>query len=243
MQMLVVMLNDQDLANCRLGLGALNSAIQHKSNLVLPHISTLLPLVIRESRLRPELVREVQMGPFKHKVDDGLELRKVSNVGIGDHQVTDAAWPQSAYETLYTFMERDYRRLNATDLYDRVIAGLSDDHEIKVLCNLMVTKLIKVDAEETVRRLDQLADQYRAILSVKLKDSSVKQEYEKDNDIKHSAQKVSIMLKNTFPELTTNAADIEIQGQNWRSYWGWLIRDFKNQVQVIEAELYQQGAL
>ena len=75
--MLVMMLNDPDLANRRLGLGALNSATQHKSTFVLPQISTLLPLVIRESRLRPDLVREVQMGPFKHKVDDGLELRKV----------------------------------------------------------------------------------------------------------------------------------------------------------------------
>lgn len=140
-------------------------------------------------------------------------------------------------------MERDYRRLNGTDLYDRVIAGLGDDHEIKVLCNLMVTKLINLDPGETVRRLDQIADQYRAILSVKLKDNSVKQEYEKDEDIKKGTQKVSIMLKNTFPELTTNAADIEIQGQNWRSYWGWLMRDFKNQMQVIEAELYQQGNL
>lgn len=77
--MLVTMFNDQDLVNRRLGLGALNSAAQHKSNFVLPQISTLLPLVIRESRPRPDLVREVQMGPFKHKVDDGLELRKVSH--------------------------------------------------------------------------------------------------------------------------------------------------------------------
>ena len=140
-------------------------------------------------------------------------------------------------------MERDYGRLSGTDLYDRVIAGLGDEHEIKVLCNLMITKLIKLDPEETVRRLDGIAEQFRAILSVKLKDNAVKQEHEKDNGMKQSAQKVSIMLKNAFPELTTNAADIEIQGQNWRSYWGWLMRDFKSQLQVMEAELYQQGAL
>ena len=76
-QMLTYMLNDSDLANRRLGLGALNSATQHLSGLVLPHIPVLLPYVIQESKIKPELIREVQMGPFKHKVDDGLEVRKV----------------------------------------------------------------------------------------------------------------------------------------------------------------------
>ena len=36
--------------------------------------------------MRPELVRTVQMGPWQHKVDDGLEARK------------------TAYETLYTLV-------------------------------------------------------------------------------------------------------------------------------------------
>jgi hypothetical protein len=36
--------------------------------------------------MRPELIRTVQMGPWQHKVDDGLEARK------------------TAYETLYTLV-------------------------------------------------------------------------------------------------------------------------------------------
>ena len=139
-------------------------------------------------------------------------------------------------------MERDYRRLNRAHLYDRVVAGLGDEHEIKILCNLMVTKLIKLDPEETVVRLDQIAEQYRAILSVKLKDNSVKQEFEKDDDMKRSAQRMSIILKNTFPQ-TVNPAETSVEGQHWRSYWQWLIRDFKTQLQILETELYQQGTL
>jgi cullin-associated NEDD8-dissociated protein 1 len=38
--------------------------------------------------MKPELVRTVQMGPWQHKVDDGLEARK------------------TAYETLYTLVCR-----------------------------------------------------------------------------------------------------------------------------------------
>jgi cullin-associated NEDD8-dissociated protein 1 len=46
-------------------------------NLLLPHLGELLPAVFGDTQIKPELIREVQMGPFKHKVDDGLDLRKV----------------------------------------------------------------------------------------------------------------------------------------------------------------------
>jgi len=75
---LVNMLNDTDLSNHRLALTTVNSAIHNKMNLVLPHLNQLLPAVIGDTQIKPELVREVQMGPFRHKVDDGLELRKVN---------------------------------------------------------------------------------------------------------------------------------------------------------------------
>ena len=37
--------------------------------------SSLLTIVYRETVPNPEHIRTVQIGPFKHKVDDGLELR------------------------------------------------------------------------------------------------------------------------------------------------------------------------
>ncbi len=46
----------------------------------------LAPVLYRETVIKPELVRIVQMGPWQHKVDDGLEARK------------------TAYETLYTLV-------------------------------------------------------------------------------------------------------------------------------------------
>lgn len=75
--MLITMLNDDDLENRRLALGVLNSATHNKSEMILPSLTELVPLVMKESMIKPELIREVQMGPFKHKVDDGLEVRKV----------------------------------------------------------------------------------------------------------------------------------------------------------------------
>jgi hypothetical protein len=76
------MLSDRDLGNHRLALTTLNSAIHNKMNIILPHLSELLPAVFGDTQVKPELIREVQMGPFKHKVDDGLELRKVCDVPL-----------------------------------------------------------------------------------------------------------------------------------------------------------------
>lgn len=77
LKMLTTMLNDPNLYNRRLALGTLNSALQHKSDIILGQLTQLIPLVMKESKINHDLIREVQMGPFKHKVDDGLELRKV----------------------------------------------------------------------------------------------------------------------------------------------------------------------
>ena len=80
--LLTNMLADSDLGNHRLALTTLNSAIHNKMNLLLPHLDELLPAVFGDTRIKPELIREVQMGPFKHKVDDGLDLRKVRDIHI-----------------------------------------------------------------------------------------------------------------------------------------------------------------
>ncbi len=77
LKMLMTMLNDPNLENRRLALTTLNSAMQHKSDIILPHLAQLIPFIMKESKINTDLVREVKMGPFTHKVDDGLEIRKV----------------------------------------------------------------------------------------------------------------------------------------------------------------------
>lgn len=77
LDMVTTMLADKDLENQRLALTTLNSAAHNKRDLIIPNLGNLLPLIMEASVIKPELIRVITMGPFKHKVDDGLEIRKV----------------------------------------------------------------------------------------------------------------------------------------------------------------------
>lgn len=77
-EMILIMLQDPDMEIRRLAMTTLNSATHNKPGLILPRLGDMIPFVLSESVIKPELIREVMMGPFKHTVDDGLEVRKVS---------------------------------------------------------------------------------------------------------------------------------------------------------------------
>ncbi|QPG97138.1 hypothetical protein C2857_005839 [Epichloe festucae Fl1] len=219
--MLLTMLQDSDTEIRRLAMTTLNSAAHNKPDLILPHLGELMPFVLTESAIKPELVKEVMLGPFKHTVDDGLEVRK------------------SAYETLYALMETAFTRINNIDFYDRVVAGLKDDNDIRQLCNLMVTKLIVIDPDETARRLDSIAEAYRGVLSVKLKDNAVKQDVEKQEEAKKSVLRVTLLLGDKMKAMTGNAGAVMSNAGAagvWTSYWEWVNKEFGKQLKGLRDE-------
>jgi cullin-associated NEDD8-dissociated protein 1 len=75
--MLLTMLQDKDMETRRLAMTTLNSATRNKPDLIIPHLGQLVPFVLHESVIKPELVKELKLGPFTHTVDEGLEVRKV----------------------------------------------------------------------------------------------------------------------------------------------------------------------
>ena len=83
----------------------------------------LLPMLYEQTKKRPELVHQVDLGPFKHTVDDGLELRK------------------AAFECMDTLLDGCPDRLELAQFLVHLIDGLKDDHDIKVLCHIMLRKL------------------------------------------------------------------------------------------------------
>ena len=135
-----------------------------------------------------------------------------------------------------------YSRINPLDLFDRVVSGIDDEHEIKILCNLMLTKLITLDPDETSRRLDAIAERFRAILSFKPKESSVKQDLEKAAEANKGVLKVSILLNDAFPIATGATMSVTVvQGQAWKGYWEWVEKEFKQQLVTMEKEVKNQA--
>lgn len=76
--------------------------------------------------LQQELIREVEMGPFKHKVDDGLDIRK------------------AAFECMYTLLDTCLDRLDIFDFLQHLQHGLWDHYDIKMLAYLMVARLAQL---------------------------------------------------------------------------------------------------
>ncbi|KAL8377319.1 hypothetical protein RB595_008148 [Gaeumannomyces hyphopodioides] len=222
--MLVLVLQDKELEIRRLSMTALNSAAHNKPDLILAQLGQLLPYVINESVKNNDLIREVQMGPFRHTVDDGLEVRK------------------SAYETLYALMETAFPRLDIIQLYDRIIDGLSDDNDIRALCNLMVSKLVFLAPEETTRRLDSIAAAFRHTMATKLKDNAVKQEIEKQNEANKSVLRVSLLLGEKLPASLASVSGVGAPGtpgvvsSAWNVYWESLNKDHKAVLKELREE-------
>lgn len=139
-------------------------------------------------------------------------------------------------------METAFSRVSTIELYDRIVAGLTDDNDIRALCNLMVSKLVYLDADETIRRLDSIADGFRKTLSHKLKDNAVKQEIEKQDEANKAVLRLTLLLGDKLNKAALNTtggaggAAGAAPNQVWTSYWEWVNRDFAGQLKSIRDE-------
>lgn len=116
-------LKDPEPSVRRVALVAFNSAVHNKPSLVRDLLPTLLPHLYGETKVRKELIRELEMGPFKHTVDDGLDIRK------------------AAFECMYTLLEQGLDRVDIGQFLEHVQAGLKDHYDIKMLSYLMTARL------------------------------------------------------------------------------------------------------
>ncbi len=162
-------LQDPEPAVRRVALVAFNSAVHNKPSLVRDLLPELLPQLYSETKVKKELIREVEMGPFKHTVDDGLDIRK------------------AAFECMYTLLEQGLDRVDVMQFLDHVIAGLRDHYDIKMLTYLMTARLAVTCPAAVLQRLDQFVEPLRMTCTLKVKANSVKQEYEKQDELKRSA--------------------------------------------------------
>lgn len=215
--LLMTMLNDPEISNRRLAITTLNSAIHNKPDVVVSELGQILPVVMADTFVKKELLRQVSFGPFKITVDDGLDLRK------------------SAYETLYALLDTPTAagHVSIPMFYDRILDGIPDDHDIRTLCNLMISKLATVDPAETWRRLPALSEKFKIVLSQKPKENAVKQEIEKLDEANAAVVRTSLELDKRF-SLAASESGGEMVA--WKGYLDWMRKEFAVLVRQLQED-------
>jgi cullin-associated NEDD8-dissociated protein 1 len=96
---------------------------QSCSDLLRDKTDLLLDRIKEDSQPKPELIREVDLGPFKHKVDDGLPLRKL------------------AYTVCTGLLAAYPEQVASSQLLDLVLQGLADNEDVQAICCQIVQDL------------------------------------------------------------------------------------------------------
>lgn len=164
------LLKDAQLDVRRASLLTLNWATHNKPALIRDLLPKYMPAVLSEAKLKPELIREVDLGPFKHKVDDGLENRK------------------AAYETMNTVLDTCHDKVELAPFISQLVEGLKDpSYDIKMLAHLMVIRLAAVAGAAMLESLDLLVEPLRTTVTFKPPQTAVKQDVDRNDELVRSA--------------------------------------------------------
>uniref|UniRef100_A0AAY4B150 TATA-binding protein interacting (TIP20) domain-containing protein n=1 Tax=Denticeps clupeoides TaxID=299321 RepID=A0AAY4B150_9TELE len=151
-------------------------AAHNKPSLIRMLLPKVLPHLYNETQIRKDLIREVEMGPFKHTVDDGLDVRK------------------AAFECMYTLLDSCLDCLDIFEFLSHLEEGLKDHYDIRMLTFIMLARLSTLCPAAVEQRLDRLVEPLRATCTTKVKAGSVKQEFEKQEELRRSAMRAVAAL-------------------------------------------------
>lgn len=98
--------------------------------------------------MQKELIREVEMGPFKHTVDDGLDIRK------------------AAFECMYTLLDSCLDRIDIFEFLNHIEGGLKDHYDIKMLTYLMVARLAQISPGAVLQSMHNFIFIQRVVLLI-----------------------------------------------------------------------------
>ena len=124
--------------------------------------------------------------------------------------------------------------LTPTVLFPRLIDAIPDDHDVRTLALLMLSKLIVLAPAETLRNLPALGEKFRGVLSQKPKENAVKQEIEKMQEASRGVLKASLDCDRAFPG--AGSGDSAGDMASWRQYIEWMRKEFSQVIRAIGEE-------
>ncbi|CAL9008989.1 unnamed protein product [Prunus brigantina] len=166
----LMLIKDDDRHVRRAAVLALSTFAHNKPNLIKGLLPELLPLLYDQTVIKKELIRTVDLGPFKHIVDDGLELRK------------------AAFECVDTLLDSCLDQVNPSSfIVPYLRSGLDDHYDVKMPCHLILSKLADKCPSAVLAVLDSLVDPLQKTINFKPKQDAVKQEVDRNEDMIRSA--------------------------------------------------------
>jgi cullin-associated NEDD8-dissociated protein 1 len=163
------LLNDAEINVRKAVMLSLNYVAHHKPGIVRDALPKYLPAIYDQSRIKPELIREVELGPFKHKEDGGLDTR------------------QATFECMYTLLESCLTRIELQEFISKMVSGLGDEYDVQMLNHLIIIRLAKKAGSALLGSLELLIDPLKACVTSVAKDVNVAQLVERNNELIKSA--------------------------------------------------------
>jgi cullin-associated NEDD8-dissociated protein 1 len=98
---------------------------------------------VPETQIKPELITEVDLGPFKHKIDDGIPIRK------------------AAYTLIDSLIEKLPERVDINQVIEVITRGLDDAaEECMILCLHILGRIINWAPTIVISNLDPLVESF-----------------------------------------------------------------------------------
>ena len=147
----------------------LGLAAHNKLFLVQELLPSCIPPLIEQTKPDPSLIRVVNLGPFKHKIDDGLEQRK------------------SAFDCLGILISKCWKTLpEQINILNAIVGGLADQYEVKLKCHDLMITLAQSSPNMVLSILDQVVEPFTKTLTARVKSDAVRQEVDRNEDMLRS---------------------------------------------------------
>lgn len=181
------LIGDSDVSVAKNALQAVNAIAKSRPSLLTPLISDLLNLIYARTAKDKTLIRVVDLGPFKHEEDYGLELRK------------------SAFDCLRTFMSGSLRSsVPLIGMLQHITHGLRDQSDVRAIAQLILAIAASSEsAPQMIEVMDPIVQALECTFNEKVKENAVRQESERHEDSIRGALR-AVRVMETVPEIVAN---------------------------------------
>ncbi len=176
MQFLCALFEDEDLDVRRAALLMVTASVHHQPDLIADHVPTILtPILLSTMVFKRE--RVVDLGPFKHRVDDGEPLRKAATACIG------------------TILDTIASRIDVGELMPPLCQCLADSKpEVQMLCHGVLIQICRINPGAVLSNLPDILKPVAAACCRNVKQGQVGAEIDRANELIRSATRLVFEL-------------------------------------------------